>query len=75
MTETEFGAALKAYYARRPFRPFVVEFVSGESLTVAHPDCVARRNALYFFRGAGGLQCLFAASSVCRLFDYLPLKR
>ena len=43
MTEDHFRLALRAFVQRRPFRPFLLEFVSGDRVRVGSPG--SRRRA------------------------------
>jgi hypothetical protein len=69
VTDKELEAALRAYARRRPFRPFLLEFVSGTQVRVHHPDAIALINKLWLYRGPNRAQALFASSSICRLLD------
>ncbi len=69
MTDKELEAALRAYCQFRPFRPFLVEFVSGKQVLVHHPDGIARFSESWLYRGPKKTQSVFPSSSVCRLLD------
>jgi hypothetical protein len=69
MSEDELAAALQAYRSRRPFRPYLIEFTSGSTVLVPHPESVDHRGALFHYRGPKRAQSLFTAASVCRLLD------
>jgi hypothetical protein len=49
----------------------LIEFMSGSAVVVPHPESVDHRGALFHYRGPNRSQSLFAAASVCRLFDPL----
>jgi hypothetical protein len=72
MSEDQFDAAYRAFWRRRPFRAFWIEFLSGEQLLVGHPEAVRKEADLYLMRGPDGGYVIFAAESVCRLLD-LPM--
>ena len=69
MTTDQFDAALRAFCRRRPFRAFLIEFTSGNQLLIGHPEAVRKDADLYVMRSPEGGYAVFAAESVCRLFD------
>ena len=50
MFPENFSNALRAFARRAPFKPFVVELVSGERIVVEHPEALAFRGG-YFHSG------------------------
>jgi hypothetical protein len=64
MTSEHFEKALQAYQRRRPFRSFLVRFVSGESIDVDHPEAVVVRGGVGVFLSAAGVPTLFDHESV-----------
>lgn len=72
MNEDELDRMLRTVSRRRPFRPYVIEFVSGDRLLVAHPELVRRSGELYLYLGRGGDYRLFAASSVSHILPPEP---
>jgi hypothetical protein len=69
VTQDQFDAAYRAYCKRRPFRPFFIEFVSGNQLKVTHPEAVFDAEVYYVDRRADSGYEIFAAESVSRLLD------
>jgi hypothetical protein len=71
MTQEQFDTAHRAFCGRRPFRPFLIEFTSGNQLLITHPEAVRRRRntQMYISRFTDGGYALFAAGSVSRLLD------
>jgi hypothetical protein len=69
MTNEQFDAAYRAFCRRRHFRPFRIEFSSGQQLLVSHPEEVRDEGLFYIARGGDGGFVLFAAESVSRLLD------
>lgn len=57
---------------RRPFRPFLIEFNSGDRLRVSHPEAIERRDELFLHRGPDLEHRIFAASSVSQLIVPSP---
>ncbi len=43
MTADELERATRVFLAQRPFRPFTVEFMSGPSALVQHPEALHRQ--------------------------------
>jgi hypothetical protein len=72
MSKEQFDAAYRAFWRRRPFRAFLIEFTSGKQLLVGHPEAVRREADLYVMRCPDGGYVVFAAESVARLLD-LPM--
>jgi hypothetical protein len=69
MTSDQFDVAYRAFCRRRPFRPFLIEFTSGNQLLVVHPEAVRNEAEVYVNRRPDGAYVVFAAESVCRLLD------
>jgi hypothetical protein len=69
VTTPELQRAIRASAHRRPFRHYLIEFVSGDRLEITHPEAVDERSGLFIYHGPGFRYELFAASSVCRLPD------
>ena len=61
MTASNFAKSLNAFCSRAPFRPFVVELVSGDRFQVDHPEALATR---------GGTAVFFSPEGDIRLFDH-----
>ncbi len=69
MTPEQFDAAYQAFCRRKPFRPFLIEFISGSQLLIAHPEAVRQEPQLYVARSPDGGYLLFAAENVSLLLD------
>jgi hypothetical protein len=69
MSKEQFDAAYRAFWRRRPFRAFLIEFTGGKQLLVGHPEAVLKEADLYVMRCPDGGYVIFAAESVCRLLD------
>ena len=69
MTNEQFAAILRSFCRRRPFRPFVIEFVNGKTLHITHPEGVAPFAKVWLFRSPKAAHVVFASTSVCRLLD------
>ena len=61
--------ALQAFIRRRPFRPFCLEFFSGDRVKVTHPEVIERAGELFGLRAANRAYRIFAADSVCQLLE------
>ena len=72
MNPDQLDAALQAYCRRRPFRPFLIEFMSGAQVPVRHPEAIRRRGIFYVLRFPDHGFTAFAATGVSRLLD-MPL--
>ena len=69
MTSAALEAALRFFARRRPFRPFWLEFLSGDRIKATHPEAVRLVGALFVYRSPDGALRLFAAESVCQLLE------
>jgi hypothetical protein len=69
MTESHFRVALRAFVQRRPFRPFFIEFLSGDRVRVGHPEAVGERAGVFIYHTARSDYRLFDAGSVCQLLN------
>ena len=69
MNPAALEVALRFFARRRRFRPFWLEFLSGDRLKATHPEAVRRVGELFAFRSPDGAYRLFAADSVCQLLD------
>jgi hypothetical protein len=69
MKEQEFERTLKAFRQRMPFKPFLVELVSGTVLTVDHPEALVHRGRAAMHVDQEGNFTLFDNEGVSRLAD------
>jgi hypothetical protein len=69
MTPEQFDVAYRGFRKRSPFRPFLIEFNSGNQALVPHPESVADVAGLYTLRSPEWRLRLFAADSVARLLE------
>ena len=67
MTAEHFDLSLRGMQRRTPFKSFVVELVSGEHITVDHPEAVVIRAGLAVFIDARGIPTWFDHESVSQL--------
>ncbi len=59
MTPDNFERVLQAFQRRTPFRPFTVEFVSGERIAVDHPEALVLRGGVGVYLSPDGVPTLF----------------
>lgn len=64
MTAEHFDRTLQACQQRKPFRPFRVQFVSGEHVDVDHPEAIVIRGGVAVYISPGGVPTLFDHESV-----------
>jgi hypothetical protein len=70
MKPEQFEKALRGFLRRRPFRPFLIELVSGDKLRVTHPEAIELRGELWVLvAGPGQRYRVFTAAVVCQLLD------
>jgi hypothetical protein len=69
MVAETFSQALRAFAGRKPFRPFLVELVSGERIVVEHPEALAFRGGAAVFISPRGEFALFDHEGVAEVLD------
>jgi hypothetical protein len=69
MTADDLERALRALARRRPFRPYLIEFHSGDRIRISHPEAVERFGELFLYRGSDREQRIFSGSSIGQLID------
>ena len=69
MTPSAFRSALDRFAKRRPFKPFVIELMTGQRLTVRHPEAVEFGRTLAAFIAPTRHVRLFDSFSVCQLLE------
>jgi hypothetical protein len=71
MTKESFTRALRAFARRQPFRPFLVEFLTGERLLIKHPEELAPhpKRQLIVYRDKHYRYRLFESGAIVQLLD------
>lgn len=69
MTLANFASVLRSFSHRVPFQHYMAELVSGQIITVVHPEALALRGRIVAFVSPERQYRLFDSSSVCQLFD------
>jgi hypothetical protein len=69
MTPSGFRRALGVFARRRPFRPFRIEFFTGEEIVVRHPEAVDIRDHFVAYIATDMHVRLFDSFSVCQLLE------
>jgi hypothetical protein len=72
VTTDELHRVIRAFQRRRPFRPFLIEFSSGDRLLVRHPELIWRTNELFVFRESDENHRVFSAIHVTQLLISPP---
>jgi hypothetical protein len=72
MTGDDLDRALRALTRRHPFRPFHIEFISGDRVLVSHPESIDRQGEVFLYRGPDWGHRIFAAVGVCQLIAPPP---
>ena len=75
MVQENFSKALRAFAGRAPFKPFVVELVSGDRVLVEHPEALAFRGGTAVYINPHGEYSLFDHGWVAQVLDPPPSKR
>jgi hypothetical protein len=72
VTNNDLEKALRAMLKRRPFQSFSIEFVSGTTVLVSHPESVVRIGSFFLHRAPDAARRIFDGASVCQLLELLP---
>jgi len=75
MQEKSLARCLRSFQNRRPFRPFIVEFVDGNHIVVEYPEAVrydGKGTAVHF--GKHGALALFDHEGVSRVTNIAPAR-
>jgi hypothetical protein len=67
MTAEHFQTAIRRFQRRTPFRQYVVELVSGDRITVDHPEALVVRGGVGVFVSASGAPSIFDHESVSQV--------
>jgi hypothetical protein len=71
MDAANFDKALKTLARRSPFRPFVVELVSGDRFEVAHPEALVFRDGYAFYLNPEGDWSFFDYEGVSQIVGWI----
>lgn len=69
MTQEFFDASLRGLVGRRPFRPFIVEFDNGSTITVTHPEALVFRSGRGVYLAPDGEVNILDHEGVTRFID------
>jgi hypothetical protein len=72
VTADELQMAIRAFRRRPPFRPFLIEFSSGDRLLVPHPELIWRTKDLFVIRVADENCRVFSGAQVSQVLDVPP---
>lgn len=67
MTTEHFQTTIRAFQRRTPFQPYVVELVSGDRITVDHPEALVIRGDVGVFVSSAGAPHIFDHESVSQV--------
>jgi hypothetical protein len=67
MTAEHFQTTIRAFQRRTPFRPYVVELVSGDRVIVDHPEALVLRGGVAVFVSATGAPSIFDHEGVSQV--------
>ena len=67
MTAEHFQTTIRAFQRRAPFRSYVVELVSGDRITVDHPEALVVRAGVGVFVNAQGAPAIFDHEGVSQI--------
>jgi hypothetical protein len=67
MTEENFFEAVRLFCKRKPFRPYFIEFLTGDRLLISHPEAVIRLKKLAILTTTSSQHHLFDGSTVSRV--------
>ena len=67
MTVDHFQTTIRAFQRRAPFRPYIVELVSGDRIAVDHPEALVVRGGVGVFVSASGAPTIFDHEGVSQI--------
>lgn len=67
MTTDHFQTTIRAFQRRTPFQSYVVELVSGNRITVDHPEALVVRGGVGVFVNAAGAPTIFDHEGVSQV--------
>jgi hypothetical protein len=67
MTADHFQTTLRAFQRRTPFRSYIVELVSGDRITVDHPEALVVRGGVGVFVNSEGAPVIFDHEGVSQV--------
>jgi len=67
MTPEHFQTTIRAFQRRSPFRPYIVELVSGDRIVVDHPEALVVRGGVGVFVSADGSPAIFDHEGVSQV--------
>ncbi|MBV8782141.1 MAG: hypothetical protein JO353_12160 [Phycisphaerae bacterium] len=67
MTPDHFQTTIRAFQRRTPFRPYVVELVSGDRSAVDHPEALVVRGGVGVFVSSAGAPSIFDHDAVSQV--------
>jgi hypothetical protein len=70
MNAEHFQTTIRAFQRRTPFKPYVVELVSGDRIQVDHPEALVIRGAVAVFVSAAGAPSIFDYEGVSQVFAH-----
>ncbi len=69
MNKRNFATVLRAYQIRQPFKPFLVELVSGTVLEIRHPEGLITQGSTAVYLDTNEGVTIFDAAGVARFAD------
>ena len=69
MSTERFQTTIRAFQRRTPFKPYVVEVVSGQRIQVEHPEALVVRAGVGVFVDVSGAPTVFDHEGVIRISD------
>jgi hypothetical protein len=67
MTAEHFQTTVRAFQRRSPFKPYVVELVSGDRVHVDHPEALVIRGGVAVFVSSSGEPVIFDHEGVSQV--------
>ena len=67
MVKEHFETAVRGFQRRVPFHPYAAELVSGDRITVDHPEALVLRGGVAVFVSSNGAPAIFDFQSVSQI--------
>ena len=69
MVAETFNQVLRAFQRRTPFAPFIVELISGDRITIEHPEALVFRSGAAVYFSKQGEITIFDHEGVAQVTD------
>jgi hypothetical protein len=69
MSADELQGVIRAFARRRPFKPYLIEFTSGDRLLIKHSELIWRTKDLFVYLVSDANSRVFSGAQVSQVLD------